>query len=199
MDKNAIISVFNATEGWFYGDEGQFLLESVERALREAPSKTVVEVGSYLGKSTTLLGWAAQKVGATVYAVDPHEGEVTQPGGATMKLAPTFDRFQQNMTKAGLSNTVKAVRQKSCDIQWAEQIGFLFIDGMHDYGHVAVDYSQFASWVPEGGFIGFHDYNPMWPDVMRCVNERIAAGSLVKEKLVNSLLLTQKRTGIGFL
>lgn len=199
MDKAQILDVFNKTEGWFYGDEGIFLLECVERALREAPSKTILEVGSYLGKSTVLLGWAAQNAKSKMYAVDPHEGEVTQPGGAATKLKPTFDGFKQNMANAGLSSTVIPVCKKSCDVQWQEALGFLFIDGMHDYAHVATDYAQFASWVPEGGFIGFHDYNPMWPDVVRFVDQRLASGVLVKERLVNSLLLTRKKSGIGVL
>jgi len=199
MDRNQILSVFNSTEGWFYGDEGVFLLDSVERALRDVPAKTVVEVGSYLGKSTVLLGWAAQNAKAKVYAVDPHEGEVTKPGGTMMKMEPTLERFEKNMAKSGLSGTVVTVRKKSSDVEWSEAIGFLFIDGLHDYAHVATDYAQFASWVPEGGFIGFHDYNAMWPDVMKFVDQRIAAGSIVKEKLVNSLLLTRKKSGIGYL
>lgn len=199
MDRNQIFSLFNSTEGWFYPDEGEFLLGSIQRAFKEAPLKSAVEVGSYLGKSTVLLGWAARDAGARIYAVDPHEGEVTQPGGAVMKLPPTFDRFQTTLAMAALLDVVIPIQKKSSDVQWEEPIGFLFIDGMHDYAHVAVDYAQFASWIPKNSLIAFHDYNPMWPDVMKLVDERIAAGSLVKEGLVNSLLLTRKKTGLGSL
>ncbi len=197
MNRDEILRLFNSIDGWFYGDEGELLLSSAEQAMKQAPSKNVLEVGSYKGKSTVLLGWAAKNDGGKVYAVDPHQGIVTQPGGQTTKMEPTLDKFLSNMKLAGLLTTVQAVCKKSSEVEWSEPIGFLFIDGLHDYANVATDYAQFASWVPENGFIAFHDYNPMWPDVMRLVEERLTAGAIQKEKLVNSLLITRKRNGIG--
>lgn len=199
MNREQILKYFESLEGWFYPDEGQFLLTIAERAMAEVPFRTILEVGSYLGKSTSLLTWAAKNAKGLLYSVDPHEGDVTQPGGAMTRIAPTLAGFKANMSKAGLLDSIQIIQMKSTDVKWDKEIGLLFIDGLHDYAHVATDYAKFGAWVPENGFIAWHDYNPMWPDVMRTVDERVSAGTLVKERLVNSLLLTRKTKGVGVL
>jgi hypothetical protein len=52
---------------------------------------------------------------------------------------------------------------------WAD---FLFIDAGHSYGAVKADIAAWEAKVKPGGWIGGHDYHPMFPGVIRAVSER---------------------------
>jgi hypothetical protein len=56
---------------------------------------------------------------------------------------------------------------------------FVYVDAGHDYASASAD---MAAWWPKirpGGFLGGHDYDAGWPDVIRAVNEFVAAHGLV--------------------
>src|SRR5207247_7344414 len=98
---------------------------------------TLVEVGSYCGRSTVVLGCVAQTLArdAHVVAIDPHDGEVGAVDQGVKRMRPTFDRFQANIAAAGLSDVVVAIRRRSGDVPWAQSIPFLLIDGRAAYRH----------------------------------------------------------------
>jgi cephalosporin hydroxylase len=184
--------------GHLHDEEADLLLATVMRALSipGAPG-TIVEIGSFHGKSTVVLGLVAKAVGphVKVYSIDPHEGELSKDDPA-VNVAPTYEAFTQNMASAGLTYTVVPVRKRSTDVEWARPVSMLFIDALHDYDSVAQDFARFAPWVIPGGYIAFHDYgNPDFPGVFSFVNEIVtlgygepaqrAAGLIVLEKPAN--------------
>ncbi len=64
--------------GFMPADEGRALYDA---AVRYLSGGVGVEIGTYCGKSTVLLGAAARQVGGTIYTVDHHHGsEEHQPG-----------------------------------------------------------------------------------------------------------------------
>ena len=64
--------------GFMPADEGRALYDAAIRYLHDGIG---VEIGTYCGKSTLLLGAAAQQGGAVLYTVDHHHGsEEHQPG-----------------------------------------------------------------------------------------------------------------------
>ena len=64
--------------GFMPADEGRALYDAAVRYLGEG---TGVEIGTYCGKSTVLLGAAAQQTGGVLYTIDHHHGsEEHQPG-----------------------------------------------------------------------------------------------------------------------
>jgi hypothetical protein len=65
----------------------------------------VVEIGSYLGRSTTLLGLAlrhADVPAARLVAIDPHTGDRQNMRALTISTIPTLDLFRIYMNAAGI-------------------------------------------------------------------------------------------------
>lgn len=177
VETDNAIKLMERIEGWFSADEARLLFSATVAACRRIPYGSIVEIGSYHGRSTVVLGSAA-KVAASpapcVSAIDPHEGLLTG-----IHTPPTWDNFNRNIRDAGLQGTVVGIRKRAAAAPWGEPIAMLMIDGLHDYDNVAADYRKFSAYVPYGGLIAFHDYsNPDYPDVRKFVDERIARGEL---------------------
>ncbi len=169
------LDMMDRFDGWFFRDEAKLLYEEVCGAVRRL-NGVIVEVGSYCGRSTTVLGYAALavKVDSIVYAIDPHEGILSSG-----RVPSTYDRFQQNMKTADLERAVIQIRKRSTEVSLDYKIAVLFIDALHDYRSVSADYAQFAKLVEPGGLVAFHDYsNPDHPDVRRYVDELVKSGEL---------------------
>ena len=66
-----ILATMRAVEGWLLDDEADLLIATAARALTSLDAAAIVEVGSYLGRSTVALGSVARIVRPTarVYAV----------------------------------------------------------------------------------------------------------------------------------
>jgi predicted O-methyltransferase YrrM len=139
----------------------------------------IVEVGSYCGRSTVVLGSVLQSLrleNVRVYAIDPHDGKLGSLDQEIQQVTPSLNRFQRNIAAAGLEAFVEPICSHPLDVQWCKPICFLFIDGLHDYVSVARDFFHFQSWVASGGYVAFHDYAPYYPGVMTFVNEILAGG-----------------------
>ena len=141
-------------QGFLTEREGELLFQ-LARSTRQG---CIVEIGSYQGKSTVWIGLGTQSsANLKVYAIDPHTGseEHQIPGQKIW----TFKNFEENIRAAGLTDIVSPIidlshhARKSFD----RPIGFLFIDGAHDYESVKKDYDLWAPLVVEGGIIAFHD------------------------------------------
>jgi hypothetical protein len=124
-------------------------LEKSLRSLR-AIGGAVVEIGSYLGKSTIYLA----RTGEIIYAVDPHKGEFS--GG---KTKPTLPEFQKNLNKAGVSALVKPIVKTSEEANrtWKSPVKFLFIDGLHDEVHAQQDFELWSRHLSPNGIVAMHD------------------------------------------
>jgi len=147
-DIGRIGKLISAIPGWLTNHEGQFLYSAV-RSLRHI-SGAIVEIGSYLGKSTIYLAYA----GDAVYAIDPHKGKFS--GGSS---SPTKQRFLQNLKQAGVESRVLPLIQTSADAHraWKQPIKLLFIDGLHDERHALEDYTLWSPHLVDGGIVAMHD------------------------------------------
>ncbi|MFF0489455.1 class I SAM-dependent methyltransferase [Nocardia sp. NPDC003482] len=168
-DTARLFEIAEATTGFMPPDEGRALYEA---ALRYGGSGTIVEIGTYCGKSSIYLGAAARRTGATVYTLDHHRGsEEHQPGWEyhdTSLVDPetgvfdTVATFRRSMVKAGLTDTVVGVVGASATVAriWREPIRLLFIDGGHTEEAAQRDYDNWAHWVAAGGALAIHDVFP---------------------------------------
>lgn len=194
VDISKALSLMRTVWGWFSEYEAKLLLKTVSRALRDFPEDcSVVEIGSYLGRSTVLLASAVRDLrpDGHVVAIDPHEGMVSTAGGVEYGI-PTYEAFGANVTAAGLQDAVCAIRQCSTDVSWNQPIGLLFIDGLHDYASVSTDFDHFARWIRRGGFVAFHDYSPCWPGVVQLVDKLRNGDSYTWVDSAESLVVLQK-------
>ena len=190
-----ILQRMRRIDGWLDEDEGDLLAAATARAVTDlAAPHTIVEIGSYCGRSTVVLGGVVRALArdARVVAIDPHEGEVGALDQGVKRTEPTLARFEANIADAGLSGIVETVRQRSSDVQWRGPISLLFIDGLHDYSNVARDFWHFESHVVPGGYVAFHDYADYYPGVKALVHEVLVTGSYRRVHLARTLMVLQK-------
>lgn len=140
--------------------EGQLAVEE-SRFLRRAASgrRTIVEIGSYRGKSAAMLALGSAPAGR-VYAIDPH---IRSAGAGVTAYAADDERvFRETMERLGVADRVHHIVKTSADARpdWpdGEPIDLLWIDGDHSHEGVRRDLSDWAGLVTPGGLIALHDY-----------------------------------------
>jgi len=134
---------------------GGWLTEAQAATLwREAqavpPGGLIVEIGSHQGRSTVVLAAAAPQ--ARLVAIDPFVG------GAMFGGLATRDTFLANLARTGMVERVELRQAKSTELRpsWTEPIGFLYIDGKHDYWTLSDDL-RWSEFLPAGGRLCIHD------------------------------------------
>ena len=155
--------------GFMPADEGRALYDATVRYLGDGVG---VEIGTYCGKSTVLLGAAAQQTGGVVYSIDHHHGsEEHQPGweyhdtsmvDAVTGRFDTLPTLRHTLDAAELDDNVVAVVGKSALVarSWRTPLQFLFIDGGHTDEAAQNDFDGWAKWVAIGGALVIHDVFP---------------------------------------
>ncbi|ORV18585.1 class I SAM-dependent methyltransferase [Mycobacterium celatum] len=155
--------------GFMPADEGRALHDA---ALRYLDRGVGVEIGTYCGKSTLLLGAAAAETNSVLYTIDHHHGsEEHQPGweyhdaSLVDEVTGRFDTlptFRRTLDDAGLDDNVVAVVGKSAVVArgWRTPLQLLFIDGGHSEAAAHQDFEGWAPWVSLGGALVIHDVFP---------------------------------------
>jgi len=180
LASTAIIVAQRAVGGWLDDNEAALLAAAVERAckLRGEEPVTIVEVGSFQGKSTVVLGLALRAGGnpGKVFSIDRFDGCIGAHDGTITQGPPTYEIFLQNVASAGLSEVVQPIQSGSHNVQWDQPIDFLLVDGYHDYPNVARDFHHFAGWLRDDAVVAFHDYASYYPGVRGFVDELLVSG-----------------------
>jgi predicted O-methyltransferase YrrM len=152
----------------------------------------VVEVGSYLGRSTVVLASAAADRGRDpVVAVDPHEGVL---GVANEERRDTEAEFLQNLDRAGVRSQVRLMRMTAAEAatEWeGDAVGLLFVDGLHTREAVLEDTRSWARFLTPDACIVFDDFLP-YPGVRAAVRE-LRSGGLLR----GSALIVGKMVALG--
>lgn len=152
-------------------------------------SGVIVEIGSFMGKSTTCLALGSKSAHREpVYAVDHFTGSPEHQKGAPCESADlvehgtTYHRFQENIEKAGIADYVHPIRAASAEaVQgWNQPIRLLFIDGDHSYEASRLDFECWAPHVVPGGVIAFHDIGH-FEGVTRFYNELLRDSTQYRE------------------
>ena len=141
-----------ATGRWTYAEsvESAVTHDECERLAELAHDATVLEIGSYLGRSTIAMASTAK----VVHAVDPHDGcPFGSPG--------TLDAFLGNLESFGVRDNVVVHVARSNDLAPVLRpatFDLVFIDAMHQRPDVDFDLAVAARCLVPGGTIAFHDY-----------------------------------------
>jgi hypothetical protein len=192
-----ILKRIKKIEGWLNEEEADLLLATCNRAVSSLPAESaVVEIGSFHGRSTVVLGSVVQSLAAPtkVYAIDSHDGTVGAAGCNTgvMSLGSTLEVFRRNIAENALTSVIETVVKRSYEVTWDKPIGLLFIDGLHDYENVSRDFHHFEPWVVAGGYIAFHDYAEYYPGVKKFVDEVVALPQFELVHHVESMFVIRK-------
>ncbi len=145
-------------EGWMTHEQGALLWLSAEAV---SPRQRIVEIGSYRGRSMTILASAAP-VGVELYAIDPHAGNDRGPQqwtGTVDEGQSDNDAFWANLRHAGVADRVTHVREFSHDAHPSIDgpIDLLYVDGAHGYGPALDDLTSWGDRVTAGGVMLVHD------------------------------------------
>jgi predicted O-methyltransferase YrrM len=145
--------------GGYLSPEQARRLWDCARAL--APGSSIVEIGSFHGRSTIVLARACPE-GAAVIAVDPHAGSDRLP--QTGRSEPDegrqdFVAFHDNLRRAGVAGRVRHVRLCSLEALGAVvgKVDLLFVDGAHRYTPCRADIERWGGRVAPGGTMFIHD------------------------------------------
>jgi predicted O-methyltransferase YrrM len=194
--------------GFMPADEGRALYDAAVRYLGDGVG---VEIGTYCGKSTVMLGAAAQQTGGVLYTIDHHHGsEEHQPGWEyhdTSMVDPVTERFdtlptlRHTLDAAGLDDNVVAVVGKSAVIarSWRTPLQFLFIDGGHTDAAAQQDFDGWAKWVAVGGALAIHDVFPDPNDggqaPYRIYRRALDTGAFTEVAAVGSMRMLERTSG----
>lgn len=133
--------------------EGLFLYDE---ALKLPAGGVAVEIGSYLGRSTTFIGAALKRrvKPATLHAIDTFTG-IGVPGD---EGNDSLTRFKKNT--APYASVIRVHQGYSTDVikTWNAPIDMLWIDGDHSYEACSRDIQDWVPFVKTGGLVAFHDY-----------------------------------------
>lgn len=177
-------------EGWLTEAEGYFLYDIAKRIY---PGNTIVEIGSWKGKSTICLGNGSRDGGkAIIYAIDPHQGSSEHQ--KTFGEVDTFPEFTQNINKASLDEFIRPIRQTSEEAanSFSEPIEFVFIDGAHEYQLVNLDFKMWFPKVVVGGKVAFHDsWHFMGPNLVSAF-QLLKSTEITSPRLIDTITCFEK-------
>ena len=139
-------------QGWLTDAQASRL-----RARAATASGQIVEIGSFRGRSTTVLAGEAD-----VVAIDPHAGSDRGPqeiGAEAGRGNADYQAFHANLAAAGVADRVRHVRAFSADAHDAVEgdIALLYVDGAHRFGPARDDLVGWGGRIAPGGTMLVHD------------------------------------------
>jgi predicted O-methyltransferase YrrM len=171
-----------ARKGWFSRGEARALFEL---ACEVAPRHSIVEIGSYTGRATTVLAHS----GRDVIAVDPLVLG-TAPTGTWQVTGEHVTVFKRVLASHA-NVTWRRMRSTDCP-EPAKPIGLLLIDGEHDHPAPREDYEHFEPWLAPGAIVAFHDYR-VCRGVTETADALVEAGRIERVRLRVARIVPRRR------
>ena len=154
---------FTDVEGFLLDSEGYALMAL---ATEGSCDGEIVEIGSFMGRSTCWLATGSKGAGrGKVFAVDHFRGSPEHQKGehdeceVLLTEGSTLGKFNKNITNVGIDDYVVPIVASSEEAvkDWDKPIRLLFIDGDHSYEESKKDFELWSPFVVDGGLIAFHD------------------------------------------
>jgi len=145
-------------DGWMTQGQARALFDAAAAC---PPQGTIVEIGSFHGRSTIMLA-SATPTDANVLAIDPHAGNDRGPqeiDGYEAEANEDHETFVRNVADAGVADRVTHLREFSDDAldQIDGEIDVLYVDGAHRYAPAKRDIDRYGARVSDGGTMLVHD------------------------------------------
>lgn len=151
--------------GWFPEENAQIL----EYLIRKYNIKTVIEVGSFVGKSTVFFASRCNKV----YAIDTFQGTdegYLQYSDTQGLVKDMFNQFMTNIDRCGVRDKVIPIQADSLSAAKMDiNADLVYIDASHVYQNT---HNDILAWYPHARkILCGDDYTAGWPDVKKAVDE----------------------------
>ncbi len=151
------LAAIDGVDGWLSAGQAARLYSAGARC---PAGGSIVEIGSFRGRSTIVLA-AAAPIDAHVTAIDPHAGNDRGPqeiDGFADEADLDFVAFHRHLAAAGVTGRVRHLRAFSGEVlDEMGPIDVLFVDGAHRYGPARDDIDGFGRIVVDGGTLLIHD------------------------------------------
>jgi len=127
---------------------------------------TMIELGTYKGKSAYYLGKGIQQVNGTLITVDIHLDYMNSD-----KFIG--DHYIRSCYSNNLLGTIIPIIGDFYEVRkfFNMPIDALFIDGLHEYENVKKDFEEWSPLIKVGGFVLFHDVHNGFPGIQRFVGD----------------------------
>lgn len=173
-----LLDRIDALEGLVSPEVG---LRLAELAAAVPVGRSIVEIGSFKGKSTSYLAAGAFfGGGAMVHAVDPWDLPGNAGGRFGFDNPETLEAFKRQIRLVDLVDRIIVHRNFSVDAarHWGRAgrnaIGLLFIDGSHTAKDVRADWLAWSPYLAHGAVVAFDDYRtPRNPGVAEVVDSLV--------------------------
>lgn len=136
---------------WLSQREGSLLAFFAKKT-----SGPIVEIGSYLGRSTVAMAKVTKN---KIYAIDPH-------------YLKSYKKFIANTKKYKNIIPVKKTSEQA-NKNWHQEISLLHIDGNHEYKYAKKDLKLWLKYLKPDGVVVCHDAFAPYPEVWQAVREEI--------------------------
>ena len=157
-DFDAIWAKVDRIPGWFH--EGN--AAAMYGVIRELRPETIVEIGSYLGRSSVFFALSLREtgIGGRLVAVDPHTGDRQQLAELATGSLPSLDLFREHCRAAGVEDLIDVRVATSLEAAeaWSGAIDLLYVDGWHSYDAVVADGKAWLPHLSPDGVVTFDDY-----------------------------------------
>jgi predicted O-methyltransferase YrrM len=163
----------------FYKMRGGFVTQGLVdlidfiSAEKDVSTLRMIEIGSYVGESTTIF---ANRIGQ-VLCIDPFENDY-DPNDAACHHADFSDVYEAFRSNTKLFTNINLIRKRSDDAiddLKGQMFDLVYIDGMHTYEQVKKDIENYKQFIKPDGYICGHDFSHNWPDVIKAVYESVGA------------------------
>lgn len=139
-----------------------------------AEDRIALEIGSYKGRSSCFIGLTAKKL----FCCDAFCGQKRiRPDQNIVDFREVRRAWHTNVLNHELRAQVELIEMRSEDAfdvireKCSGQLGFIFIDGGHDFESVRQDLN-YTKLLIEGGVVAVHDYfHPDYPGVAKAVDQ----------------------------
>ena len=157
-DFATVFASLRDVNGWMTPDQAQRLWT---RSSALPAGSTIVEIGSFQGRSTCVLASAATE-GVDVVAIDPHGGNDRGPqeiSGFVDEAESDHQIFLANLERLGVRDRVRHLRKFSDDAlgDVPGDVDLLYVDGAHRYEPASQDIGDWGAKVRSGGHLLVHD------------------------------------------
>jgi hypothetical protein len=178
---------YQEIEGWF--DFQDIYQEMVKKVISHGH---FVEVGAFLGKSTSFLGVEIINSHKSIKldVIDTFQGtpDTINILLSKMKGPDMFQQFKENTRPIqDVINILVLSSVEAALLYKNESLDFVFIDADHTYESVLLDAQAWLPKIKRGGYLGGHDYHRDWPGVIKAVEELFSEKKQIRK---NSWLVT---------
>ncbi|MEK7433802.1 MAG: class I SAM-dependent methyltransferase [Cyanobacteriota bacterium] len=159
MEYSEVEQKIKEVEGYLVEGEDRVLFE---KAKNLPDYSTIIEIGSFKGKSSVAMGYACEGTNKLIYCIDPWIAE-TYFEGTKHEKEDIYNIFLKNRNDNNLQDYLIDIKDYSTVIMpnWKEiykkPADLVFIDGDHSFKGVTNDFIVAYPHVKEGGMMIFQD------------------------------------------